>query len=224
MSVRRESAHESTIFVVGGRPHHRRSTGGRVLIGVSDEKLDVERLSDRDLVIYDVGLDGIDATGRLRAAGVSAGILVVLPTDEVEARVAALDAGADDCVASPASSDELIARAEAVLRRQARRRGECLHALGVELDTRRGHARRGGRALELTNTEMKILELLLLNHGQVLPKAVIVERVWGETSPTLENTLEVYVGYLRRKLEAGGERRLIQTVRGVGYVLRNEPR
>src|SRR5207248_3179004 len=147
---------------------------------VSYEKLDVDRPSDRDLVIFDVGLDGIDATARLRAAGVSAGVLVVLPTDEVGARVAALDAGADDCVASPASADELIARAEAVLRRQARRRGECLRALGLELDVRRGHAHRGGRGLELTNTEMKILELLLLNHGQVLPKALIVERVWGK--------------------------------------------
>jgi len=179
------------------------------------------RFGRTDVIVLDLGADGIDACAGLRAAGTTAGILVVLPTDEVELRVRALDAGADDCLPSPADGNELIARAETIRRRNARRSGEPLRAFDVELDVRGSRAWRAGRALELTNVETRLLEVFVRNPRQVLPRQLIIERVWGDAAR--ENVLEVYVGYLRRKLESANEPRLIQTVRGVGYALSDDP-
>jgi two-component system response regulator MprA len=143
--------------------------------------------------------------------------VVVLPTDDVRMRVAALDAGADDSLPSPAEWGELVARTEAIRRRRAGRGRDVLRAFDVELDVRRSQARRAGRPLELTELETRLLEFFLRNPRQLLLRRLIVSRVWGDDAGVRENALEVYVGYLRRKLEAAGEPRLIQTVRGDGY-------
>jgi two-component system response regulator MprA len=175
------------------------------------------RLDAGAVLVVDLGMDGIATCARLRASGLDAGILVVLPTDQAEARVQALDAGADDCLASPATWEELLARSKAIRRRVTRRQGDRLRAFGVELDIYGLRACRGHRALDLTRLESRLLEVFLRNPRQVLPRAVIIEHVWGDLAESRGNALEVYVCYLRRKLEAGGEPRLIQTVRGVGY-------
>jgi two-component system response regulator MprA len=140
--------------------------------------------------------------------------------DAVENRVAGLDAGADDYVTKPFALAELRARIRALLRRTAGEANETLRFADVELDTGTREVRRAGRPIELTRTEFSLLELFLRNPRQVLTRSVIFERVWGYDFGFASNSLDVYIGYLRRKTEAGGMPRLIQTVRGVGYALR----
>jgi two-component system response regulator MprA len=140
--------------------------------------------------------------------------------DAVENRVAGLDAGADDYVTKPFALAELRARIRALLRRTAAEANETLRFADVELDTGTREVRRAGRPIELTRTEFSLLELFLRNPRQVLTRSVIFERVWGYDFGFASNSLDVYIGYLRRKTEAGGMPRLIQTVRGVGYALR----
>jgi two-component system response regulator MprA len=141
--------------------------------------------------------------------------------DEVENRVAGLDAGADDYVTKPFALEELLARVRALLRRTtAPDGGEVLSFADVTLDLGTREVRRGGRLIELTRTEFALLELFLRNPRQVLTRSIIFERVWGYDFGFASNSLDVYIGYLRRKTEAGGEPRLIHTVRGVGYALR----
>ena len=188
----------------------------------------LERLDARepDAVVLDVlmpGLDGLETMRRLRAAGSRAPILMLTARDSVGDRVAGLDAGADDYVIKPFALEELLARLRALLRRGAGAEtgGEQLRFADLELDTGTRDVRRGGRAIELTRTEFALLELFLRNPRQVLPRPLLFDRVWGYDFGPTSNTLEVYVGYLRRKTENGGEPRLIQTVRGVGYALRD---
>jgi two-component system response regulator MprA len=138
----------------------------------------------------------------------------------VEDRVAGLDAGADDYVTKPFALDELLARVRALLRRTSEESGEVLHFADLDLDPGTRQVHRGDRAIELTRTEFSLLELFLRNPRQVLTRSVIFERVWGYDFGFASNSLDVYIGYLRRKTEAGDEPRLIQTVRGVGYALR----
>jgi two-component system response regulator MprA len=140
--------------------------------------------------------------------------------DAVGDRVAGLDAGADDYVVKPFALEELLARVRAMLRRAAPGPDELLRFANVELSPSRREASRGGRPIELTRTEFNLLELFLRNPRQVLTRSVIFERVWGYDFGFASNSLDVYIGYLRRKTEAGGEPRLIHTVRGVGYALR----
>jgi two-component system response regulator MprA len=179
-----------------------------------------------DAVILDVlmpGLDGLEVCRRLRATGSRVPVLMLTARDEVENRVAGLDAGADDYVTKPFALEELLARVRALLRRTTDTDGgEVLSFANVTLDLGTREVRRGGRLIELTRTEFALLELFLRNPRQVLTRSIIFERVWGYDFGFASNSLDVYIGYLRRKTEAGGEPRLIHTVRGVGYALREQ--
>jgi two-component system response regulator MprA len=179
-----------------------------------------------DAVILDVlmpGLDGLEVCRRLRATGSRVPVLMLTARDEVENRVAGLDAGADDYVTKPFALEELLARVRALLRRATDTDGgEVLSFADVALDLGTREVRRGGRLIELTRTEFALLELFLRNPRQVLTRSIIFERVWGYDFGFASNSLDVYIGYLRRKTEAGGEPRLIHTVRGVGYALREQ--
>jgi two-component system, OmpR family, response regulator MprA len=179
-----------------------------------------------DAVILDVlmpGVDGLEVCRRLRATGNHVPVLMLTARDEVENRVAGLDAGADDYVTKPFALEELLARIRALLRRTADGDGgEVLSFADVTLDLGTREVRRDGRLIELTRTEFALLELFLRNPRQVLTRSIIFERVWGYDFGFASNSLDVYIGYLRRKTEAAGEPRLIHTVRGVGYALREQ--
>ena len=187
------------------------------------ERLDAEAEQAPDAVLLDVlmpGLDGLEVCRRLRRTGSTLPILMLTARAEVENRVEGLDAGADDYVTKPFALEELLARLRALLRRAADGSGETLRFEDLELDPKTREVRRGGEPIDLTRTEFSLLELFLLNPRQVLTRSLIFERVWGYDFGATSNSLDVYVGYLRRKTEAGGKPRLIQTVRGVGYALR----
>jgi two-component system response regulator MprA len=176
-----------------------------------------------DLVVLDVlmpNVDGIEVCRRLRRLGNTVPILMLTARDGVADRVTGLDAGADDYVVKPFALDELFARARALLRRTGNGTEDVLRFADLELDPRRYEVRRDGDPIELTRTEFSLLELLLRNPRQVLTRSLIFERVWGYDFGPSSNSLEVYIGYLRRKTEAGGRPRLIHTVRGIGYALR----
>ncbi|GGR42905.1 two-component system response regulator MprA [Nocardioides luteus] len=179
-----------------------------------------------DVVIMDVmmpRLDGIEATKALRAAGNDVPILVLTARDAVGDRVDGLDAGADDYLTKPFALEELLARLRALLRRAAPVGDddeETLHFADLAMNTTTREVTRGKRAIELTRTEFTLLEMFLRRPRRVLDRSFILEEVWGYDFPTTANSLEVYVGYLRRKTEAEGEPRLIHTVRGIGYVLK----
>ena len=176
-----------------------------------------------DALILDVlmpGIDGLEVCKRLRRDGNQLPILMLTARAEVENRVAGLDAGADDYVTKPFALEELLARLRALLRRAAPGPSEVLRFADLELDPGTREVRRNGDAIELTRTEFSLLELFMLNPRQVLTRSIIFERVWGYDFGFASNSLDVYIGYLRRKTEAGGKPRLIQTVRGVGYALR----
>jgi len=176
-----------------------------------------------DAMILDVlmpGVDGLEVSRRLRRAGNALPILMLTARDAVENRVEGLDAGADDYVTKPFALEELLARLRALLRRTSGEGGVVLRFADVELDPGTREVRRGGDLIELTRTEFALLELFMLNPRQVLTRSVIFERVWGYDFGYASNSLDVYIGYLRRKTEGGGKPRLIQTVRGVGYALR----
>ena len=189
------------------------------------ETLDAFVSSPPDAAVVDVlmpGLDGLEVCRRLRARGNTTPILLLTARRDVSDRVAGLDAGADDYLSKPFAIDELLARLRALLRRTAAP-AERLTYADLALDTSSHKAGRGDRALELTRTEFLLLELFLRSPERVLSRSEILTAVWGYDFGPTSNSLEVYVGYLRRKLEADGEPRLVQTVRGVGYVLREEP-
>jgi two-component system, OmpR family, response regulator MprA len=179
-----------------------------------------------DVVVMDVmmpRLDGIEATKALRAAGHDVPILVLTARDAVGDRVEGLDAGADDYLTKPFALQELLARLRALLRRAVPHEDdtdETLSFADLSLDLASREVRRGSRLIELTRTEFTLLEMFLRRPRRVLERSFILEEVWGYDFPTTANSLEVYVGYLRRKTEAEGENRLLHTVRGVGYVLR----
>ena len=177
-----------------------------------------------DAVILDVlmpELDGLEVCRRIRAAGDHTPVLMLTARAEVSERVAGLEAGADDYLVKPFAHEELIARLRALLRRTGwEDEPDLLRFEDLELDPVAHEARRAGRLLELTRTEFLLLELLMRHPRQVLTRGTIFERVWGYDFGPASNSLEVYVGYLRRKTEAAGEPRLLHTVRGVGYVLR----
>jgi two-component system response regulator MprA len=186
----------------------------------------LERLGvngDPDAVILDVlmpGIDGLEVCRRIRRDGNRVPVLMLTARDEVETRVAGLDAGADDYVTKPFALEELLARMRALMRRTPGGSGEPLRFADLELDPGTREVRRAGEPVDLTRTEFSLLELFMLNPRQVLTRSIIFERVWGYDFGFASNSLDVYIGYLRRKTEAGGGPRLIQTVRGVGYALR----
>jgi len=165
-------------------------------------------------------LDGITVCRRLRDSGDQTPILMLTARDAVNDRVTGLDAGADDYLTKPFALEELLARVRALLRRNEPGDDGTLVVADLALNPRTRQVSRRDRAVELTRTEFALLELLLRNDGTVLTRDTIRERVWGFDDSYGSNTLDVYIGYLRRKTEAGGETRLIHTVRGVGFVLR----
>jgi two-component system response regulator MprA len=189
--------------------------------GEALEKLEAE--AQPDAVILDVlmpGTDGLEVSRTLRRSGNRVPVLMLTARAEVGDRVAGLDAGADDYLTKPFALEELLARLRALLRRTADGSGDALRFADLELDPGTREVRRGGEPIELTRTEFSLLELFMLNPRQVLTRSVIFERVWGYDFGYGSNSLDVYIGYLRRKTEAGGKPRLIHTVRGVGYALR----
>ena len=179
-----------------------------------------------DVVVVDVmmpRLDGIETTRALRAAGNDVPVLVLTARDAVGDRVEGLDAGADDYLTKPFALEELLARLRALLRRvvpDGDGESEVLTFSDLTMDVASRDVSRGGRPIELTRTEFTLLEMFLRRPRRVLERSFILEEVWGYDFPTTANSLEVYVGYLRRKTESGEEPRLIHTVRGVGYVLK----
>jgi two-component system, OmpR family, response regulator MprA len=177
-----------------------------------------------DAVLLDVlmpGLDGLEVCRRMRDTGDRTPVLMLTARDEVGDRVAGLEAGADDYLPKPFALEELLARLRALLRRSGwSDQRDALRFHDLELDPHAHEVRRGGRLVELTRTEFLLLELFMHHPRQVLTRSQIFDNVWGYDFGPASNSLEVYVGYLRRKTEAAGEPRLLHTVRGVGYVLR----
>ena len=213
----RESLRRSLEF--NGYDVHLAGDGAEALAGIGAVAPDV--------VVMDVmmpRLDGLDATRALRAAGNDVPILVLTARDAVGDRVEGLDAGADDYLTKPFALQELLARLRALLRRVTPHEDgdeeEVLTFSDLSMNVATREVTRGDRGIELTRTEFTLLEMFLRRPRRVLERSFILEEVWGYDFPTTANSLEVYVGYLRRKTEAGDEPRLIHTVRGVGYVLK----
>ena len=193
------------------------------------EALDAITNERPDALILDVmmpRMDGLEVCRQLRGTGDDIPILVLTARDTVSERVSGLDAGADDYLPKPFALEELLARLRALLRRTGPEEASenALMTFGdLSLDPATREVHRGNRPISLTRTEFALLEMLIANPRRVLTRSRILEEVWGFDFPTSGNALEVYVGYLRRKTEAEGEPRLIHTVRGVGYVLRETP-
>lgn len=178
-----------------------------------------------DLIVLDVMMpyvDGIEVCRRIRAKGDRVPILMLTAKTAVGDRVEGLDAGADDYVTKPFALDELLARIRALLRRSSGDVGDLIVYKDLEIDPSARTAMRDARALDLTKTEFDLLVLLARTPGAVIDRDTIYEEIWGIDFITSSNSLDVYIGYLRRKTESLGEPRLIHTVRGVGYVLRYE--
>lgn len=176
-----------------------------------------------DVVVLDVampGIDGLEVLRRMRSAGNSTPVLMLTARDAVDDRVAGLEAGADDYLVKPFALRELTARLKALLRRSDTGPEPVLAFADLTLDRRSREVRRGERTIELSRTEFNLLELFMLNPRQVLTRTQIFEAVWNYDFGPGSNSLGVYVGYLRRKTEAGGEPRLLHTARGVGYALK----
>jgi two-component system, OmpR family, response regulator MprA len=186
----------------------------------------LERLESEpepDAMVLDVlmpRIDGLEVSRTLRRNGSRIPILMLTARTQVDDRVEGLDAGADDYLTKPFALEELLARVRALLRRTTDGSGETLRFADLVLDPGTREVTRGGERIELTRTEFSLLELFMLNPRQVLTRSLIFERVWGYDFGFASNSLDVYIGYLRRKTEAGGKPRLIHTVRGVGYALR----
>ncbi len=190
------------------------------------EALPLAQSSKPDLMIVDwmmPGMDGVALIRRLRDEGDDTLVLMLTARDTVENRVYGLEAGADDYLVKPFAPEELVARVRALLRRRTEHaENKVLQYADVLLDPAAHEASRGGKPLHLTLTEFNLLHLLMRNPRQVLERGQIMQQVWGYDFGGNDNVLEIYIGYLRRKLEADGAARLIQTVRGVGYMLREE--
>lgn len=196
-----------------------------VLAADGEEALSLVREHTPDLVVLDLllpGVHGLEVCRRLRTADESLPIVLLTARDAVADRVAGLETGADDYLVKPFAFEELLARIRVCLRRREPGGQRELRAGDVRMDTAAHEVWRGGRRLELTATEYELLRLFLQHPRQVLTRALIYDRVWGYDFGSESRVIDVYVRYLREKLEADGERRLIHTIRGVGYVLREE--
>ena len=194
----------------------------------ADGREALDRLAERpaDAIVLDVmmpGIDGLEVCRRLRSAGDRTPVLMLTARDAIDDRVTGLDAGADDYLVKPFALRELQARVRALLRRASDEDGggEILRFGDLVLDPIAHEVRRGERIVELSKTEFMLLELFMKHPRQVLTRSTIFENVWGYDFGPTSNALGVYIGYLRRKTEEGGESRLLHTVRGIGYVLRD---
>jgi len=201
---------------------------GYSVVSVGDGAAALEAVDehDPDVVVLDIMMpvvDGLTACRRLRARGDRRPVLMLTARDEVSDRVAGLDAGADDYLPKPFALEELLARLRALLRRVEITSGGPLRFEDLEVDVAGMLVRRGDRTIDLTRTEFQILELLMRNPGVVLDRMAMYTEIWGYDGETTSKALDVHTRYVRRKLEAGGEPRLIHTVHGVGYVLRVDP-
>ncbi|MDX2344760.1 MAG: response regulator transcription factor [Acidimicrobiia bacterium] len=183
-------------------------------------------LNDKiEAIVLDVMMpivDGLEACRRIRARGDTTPILILTARTDVTDRVAGLDAGADDYLVKPFALEELLARLRALLRRSSRSVAEVIKVGDLSIDTGSRQVHRGDTILDLTKTEFDLRELLMSNPGIVIDRDTIYDRIWGYDFATSSNSLDVYIGYLRRKTEVNGASRLIQTVRGVGYVIRED--
>jgi two-component system, OmpR family, response regulator MprA len=191
-----------------------------------EQALDVLREGSYEVVLLDIvmpGMSGLELCRRMRGSGNHTPVLMLTARDAIDDRVAGLDAGADDYLAKPFALRELMARVRALLRRSGVDDDpQPLAYADLSLDPVSYEVRRGARGLTLTRTEFRLLELFLRHPRQVLTRSVIFEHIWGYDFGASSNSLGVYIGYLRRKTEASGEARLLHTVRGVGYVLRDQ--
>jgi DNA-binding response OmpR family regulator len=187
------------------------------------EALEAVRSAPPDAMVLDVTMpdvDGVTVLRRLRADGDDIPVCVLSARGEVAERVAGLQAGADDYLVKPFDLDELVARLHALLRRRSPLPSARITVGDLDIDPGRRRARRGARALDLTRREFDLLHAFAAHSGQVLTRGQLLELVWGYDFPVQDNAVDVFVGYLRRKLEDDGETRVIQTIRGVGFVLR----
>jgi two-component system response regulator MprA len=187
--------------------------------------LSIVRTRPPDLVILDLmlpGIDGLEVCSRLRSAGDGLAVLMLTARDAVADRVAGLETGADDYLVKPFALEELLARVKALLRRRNPPdiTREVLDFEDLELDTATRQAKRGNRLIDLSTTEFELLSIFMRNPRMVLTRSLLMDRIWGSDFEGGPNVLEVYIGHLRTKLEQQSEKRLIQTVRGAGYVLR----
>lgn len=200
---------------------------GYEVVAVNDGAAALEAVVEQevDLMVLDVMMpfvDGLDVCRKVRSKGDRTPILMLTARHETQDRVAGLDAGADDYLAKPFELDELLARLRALLRRVAESDDEAPMQVGeLRLDPRRHEVVRDGERIELTRTEFEILHLLMRNEGLVLERAVMYDRIWGYDFGSSSRSLDVHVGYLRRKLEDGDRPRMVETVRGVGFVIRD---
>jgi two-component system response regulator MprA len=195
-----------------------------VTVGSGGEALETLALAPPDALILDLQLpdiDGLQVCRHMRSAGDDTPVLMLTARQEIDDRVQGLDAGADDYLVKPFALAELLARLRALLRRRFEGEGGLLRVGDLTLDLSSREGQRGGRSFSLTRIEFDLLEMFLRHPRQVLSREVLLEKVWGFDFDSGTNSLAVYVGYLRRKLEDGGEARCIHTVRGVGYVLRD---
>jgi len=197
---------------------------GYTVVTAADGKEALTKAHDKepDLIILDImmpGIDGIEVAKRLRQGG-DVPILMLTAKGTVADKVTGLESGADDYLVKPFAFDELLARVKALLRRRQPKEGETLRFSDLSLNTATREVRRGNEIIEFTTQEFDLLELFMHHPRQVLKRDLIYERIWGYDFEGLSNVIEVYVRYLRSKLEAGGRPRLIHTVRGVGYVLK----
>jgi two-component system response regulator MprA len=191
--------------------------GGRALAMVEE--------MEPDAIVLDVMMpfvDGLETARRLRAHGYTTPILMLTAKGEIGDRVDGLDAGADDYLTKPFALEELLARLRALLRRAQHDVSDVLSGAGLEMNLGTREVKRGDRSLDLTKTEFDLLESLMRDPGKVVSRNQLYEEVWGIDFETSSNSLDVYVGYIRRKTEAGDQARVIHTVRGVGYVLRED--
>jgi len=183
-------------------------------------------LNPYDLIILDLGLPDIDGTEllrRLRRANIATPVLVLTARGAIEDRIDGLNAGADDYLAKPFAFGELLARVNALRRRSASAALVPLNVGDLALDVRSRQARRGERRIDLTAREYSMLEFLIRHNGEVVTRAMLADHVWGERYDSLSNLIEVFVNRLRKKIEGGGESRMLHTVRGAGYILRADP-
>jgi two-component system response regulator MprA len=223
-----------SVLVVDDEPAVRRALERALLLESYDVELAadgreaLDRLAEHpaDAVILDVmmpGIDGLEVCRRLRAAGDRTPVLMLTARDAIDDRVTGLDAGADDYLVKPFALRELQARVRALLRRASDEDGdgEVLRFGDMTLDPVAHEVHRGERLVELSKTEFMLLELFMKHPKQVLTRSTIFENVWGYDFGPTSNALGVYIGYLRRKTEEGGESRVLHTVRGIGYVLRD---